>query len=45
MSLEEYEECQKNLPIIGKYIPAKNTSIIDNIGNSNKLFPDEYLFQ
>ena len=45
MSLEEYEECQKNLPIIGKYIPAKNTPIIDNIDNSNKLFPDEYLFQ
>ena len=45
MSLEEYEECQKNLPIMGKYIPMKNTPIIDNIDNSNKLFPDEYLFQ
>ena len=45
MSLEEYEECQKNLPVIGKYIPAKNTHIIDNINNSNKLFYNEYLFQ
>ena len=41
MSLEEYEECQKNLPIMGKYIPMKNTPIIDNINNSNI----EYLFQ
>ena len=45
MALEEYEECQKNLQVIGKYISAKNTSIIDNINNSNKLFPNEQLFQ
>ena len=45
MSLEKYEECQKNLPVMGKYIPIKNTPIIENSNNSNKLFPDEYLFQ
>ena len=35
----------KNLQVIGKYISAKNTSIIDNIINSNKLYHNEYLFQ
>ena len=44
MSLEEYEECQKILPVIGKYIPTKNTPIIDN-NNSDKLYHNEYLFQ
>ena len=44
MSLENYEECQKNLPVIGKYIPTKNTPIIDN-NNSDKLYHNEYLFQ
>lgn len=45
MSLEEYEECQKNLPIMGKYIPIKNTPMSKYIDDLNISINTEHLFQ
>ena len=45
MSLEEYEECQKNLPVMRKRVSMKNMPISKYIDDLNILSNTEHLFQ